>query len=161
MRCCPAGNFNKVKYLKIIGIALLVTMLGLQFFPIRPNQSAIVPVSDFVKTYKVPEQVIQILHTSCYNCHSNDTNYPWYSRVQPLSWFLQYHIIKGKEELNFSEFGFYSGRKQKSKLSSIIKQVNDNKMPLPSYVFIHRDARLPLEQKEVLIEYFKGLKESH
>jgi len=149
-----------MKRLKIIGLVLLVTLVGLQFFPTGANQSTTVPTSDFVNKYKVPEQVAQMLHTSCYNCHSNNTDYPWYSSVQPVGWFLENHINKGKEELNFSEFGSYSGRKQQSKLTSMISQVEDDKMPLPSYTFIHHEARLSAENKETLIEYFKEIKES-
>jgi len=148
-----------MKLLKIIGLVLLVVLVGLQFFPARSNQNTIVPSTDFVKTYKVSERVTQMLHTSCYNCHSNNTDYPWYSKVQPVGWYLENHINKGKEELNFSEFGSYSGRKQQSKLTSMISQVEDDKMPLPSYTFIHREARLSAEDKNNLVDYLKTLKE--
>jgi hypothetical protein len=147
-----------MKLLKIIGLVLLVVLVGLQFFPARSNQNTIVPSTDFVKTYKVPEQVAQMLYTSCYNCHSNNTDYPWYSRVQPVGWFLENHISKGKEELNFSEFGSYSGRRQQSKLTSMISQVEDDKMPLASYTFIHSDARLSAVNKKNLVDYLKTLK---
>ena len=150
---------NKKNWLKVIGLVLLVVLVGLQFFPTGSNKSTSVPSTDFVKTYKVPEQVAQMLHTSCYNCHSNNTNYPWYSRIQPAGWFLENHINKGKEELNFSEFGSYSGRKKQSKLTSMISQVDDDKMPLPSYAFIHREARLSTEDKKNLVDYLKTLKE--
>ena len=147
-----------MKLLKIIGLVLLVVLVGLQFFPARSNQNTIVPSTDFVKTYKVPEQVAQMLYTSCYNCHSNNTDYPWYSRVQPVGWFLENHISKGKEELNFSEFGSYSGRRQQSKLTSMISQVEDDKMPLASYTFIHSDARLSAVNKKNLVDFLKTLK---
>jgi len=148
-----------MKLLKRIGFALLIVLVGIQFIPSRSNQSTVVPPTDFIKTFEAPEQVGKILNTSCYNCHSNNTNYPWYSRVQPVGWFLENHINKGKEELNFSEFGSYSGRKQKSKLTSMISQVEDGEMPLASYTFIHREARLSAESKKTLIEYLKKLKD--
>ena len=147
-----------MKLLKIIGLVLLVVLVGLQFFPAGSNQGTAVPSTDFVKTYKVPEKVAQMLHTSCYNCHSNSTNYPWYSKVQPVGWFLENHISKGKEELNFSEFGSYSGRKQQSKLTTMISQVEDDKMPLASYTFIHSDARLSAVNKKNLVDFLKTLK---
>ncbi|MDX9909004.1 MAG: heme-binding domain-containing protein [Bacteroidales bacterium] len=149
-----------MKLLKITGLLLLVVLVGLQFFPAGTNHSTTIPATDFVKTFETPEQVAQILRTSCYNCHSNNTNYPWYSRVQPVGWFLENHINKGKEELNFSEFGSYSDRKQKSKLTSMISQVEDGEMPLTSYTSIHREARLSAESKGTLIEYLEKLKES-
>ena len=148
-----------MKLTKIIGLVLLVVLVGLQFFPTGFNHGSTAPQTDFVKTYKVPEQVAQMLHTSCYNCHSNNTNYPWYSKVQPVGWLLENHINKGKEELNFSEFGSYSGRKQQSKLTSMISQVDDDEMPLASYTFIHREARLSAENKKALLDYLKALKE--
>ncbi|MGB3151081.1 MAG: heme-binding domain-containing protein [Maribacter sp.] len=148
-----------MKWLKVIGLVLLVVLAGLQFFPTGSNQSTTVPSSDFVKTHKVPERLAQMLYTSCYNCHSNNTNYPWYSRVQPVGWLLENHIHKGKEDLNFSEFGAYSSRKQQSKLKSMISQVEDGEMPLASYTFIHRKARLSAEDRENLVDYLKTIQE--
>ena len=148
-----------MKLLKIIGLVLLVVLVGLQFFPARTNHSSTVPSTDFIKTYKAPEQIVQTLHASCYDCHSNNTNYPWYSNVQPVGWLLEDHINDGKEVLNLSEFDSYSGRKQQSKLISMISQIEDDKMPLPSYIFIHREARLSKENKKTLLDYLRTLQE--
>lgn len=148
-----------MKWFKWIGIGVLAVLVGLQFIPARTNQSTIVPPTDFVKAYNVPEDVKSILAVSCYNCHSNNTNYPWYSRVQPVGWYLENHINKGKEDLNFSEFGDYSARMQQSKLKSMISQVEDGEMPLPSYTFIHREARLSENSKKRLVDYLKTLNE--
>jgi hypothetical protein len=145
-----------MKLLKWIGFILLILLVGLQFISTRSNQSTTVPSTDFVKMYKAPEDVQSILSVSCYNCHSNNTNYPWYSWVQPVGWFLENHINKGKSELNFSEFGNYSTRKQKSKIKSMISQVEDGEMPLASYTFIHRDARLSQDDKNRLVNYLKS-----
>lgn len=79
--------------------------------------------------------------------------------MQPIGWLLEDHINKGKEVLNLSEFGSYSGRKQQSKLTSMISQIEDDKMPLASYTFMHRDARLSLEKKKALIDYLRTLQE--
>jgi hypothetical protein len=149
-----------MKLLKRIGLVLVVVLAGLQFIPSRTNQDKAAPPSDFIVTNGVPENIGHILRTSCYNCHSNNTSYPWYSRVQPVGWFLQNHINKGKAELNFSEFGSYSVRKQKSKLRSMVSQVEKGEMPLTSYTFIHREARLSQENKKVLIDYLNALKDS-
>ncbi len=149
-----------MKRLKLIGLVLLVVLVGIQFIPSRTNLDKAVSLSDFIATNGVPENIGHILRTSCYNCHSNNTEYPWYSRVQPVGWFLQNHINKGKAELNFSEFGSYSVRKQKSKLSSMVSQVEKDEMPLSSYTFIHHEARLSQESKKVLINYLNTLKDS-
>ena len=149
-----------MKSLKFIGIVILVVLVGIQFFPIRANQSTEVPTTDFVVSHQAPENIGNILHTSCYNCHSNNTNYPWYSHVQPVGWFLQSHINKGKKELNFSEFGSYSVRRQKSKLKSMVNQVEKGEMPLSSYTLIHRDARLSQDQKKALVNYIDSILDS-
>ena len=148
-----------MKQLKIIGLVLLVVIVGLQFFTPKYNHSAIVTSTDFVKTFKSPENIAQMLHTSCYNCHSNNTIYPWYNKVQPVGWFLEDHINKGKEVLNLSEFGSYSSRKQQSKLVSMISQIEDDKMPLAAYTFIHHKARLSNEKKRTLLDYLKTIEE--
>jgi len=149
-----------MKLLKRIGIVMLVVLVGIQLIPSSTNQDKAVPPSDFIATNGVPENIGHILRTSCYNCHSNNTSYPWYSRVQPVGWFLQNHINKGKAELNFSEFGSYSVRKQKSKLRSMVSQVEKDEMPLTSYTFIHREARLSLGNKKMLIDYLNALQDS-
>ena len=149
-----------MKLLKWLGLALLVVLVGIQFVPTRTNQNSEVPSTDFILTYKVSQELGRVLHTSCYNCHSNNTDYPWYSRVQPVGWLLEHHINKGKAELNFSEFGSYSARKQKSKLTSMANQVEKDEMPLSSYTLIHRDARLSKESKKALVDYLNALQDS-
>lgn len=153
-------NCNQMKLFKRIGLVTLVVLVGIQFFPTRNNQSTEVPTTDFILSYQSPQNIGNILHTSCYNCHSNNTNYPWYSYVQPVGWFLESHINKGKEELNFSEFGSYSVRRQKSKLKSMADQVEKGEMPLSSYTLIHRDARLSKDSKKALVDYFNALQDS-
>jgi len=149
-----------MKLLKWIGLVFLILLVGLQFISTRSNQSSALPSTDFVKTFKVPDGVENILSVSCYNCHSDNTNYPWYSRVQPVGLYLENHIKKGKDELNFSEFGDYSSRKQKSKLKAMISQVEKGEMPLKSYTFIHRDARLSKDDKKTLVNYFNSIQDS-
>ncbi len=142
-----------MRILKILGLVLLVGFVGIQFIPTKLNQSDYIPKSDFTEVFEVPENINTILQTSCYDCHSNNTDYPWYNRVQPFSWYLNDHIEKGKEELNFSEFGDYSSRRQRSKLRSISSQVEDGKMPLSSYTLIHWDAKLSYREKEEFITW--------
>lgn len=131
-----------------------------QFIPVTYNNSDVLIDSDFIKTYQAPEKIKSILKTSCYDCHSNNTVYPWYSQIQPGAWFMENHINKGKEELNFSEFGAYSNRRKKGKLKSMINQIKENEMPLWSYTLIHRDAKLTKEQQQMLIDWLTNLKEN-
>lgn len=140
-----------------MGFAALV---GIQFIPMSRNVSKDVPSTDFILTFKPSENVSNILRTSCYNCHSNNTDYPWYSYVQPVGLYLEGHINEGKKNLNFSEFGDYSGRRQKNKLTSMINQIEDNEMPLPAYTFIHHDAKLSVEDKNAITGFLKSLKDT-
>ena len=93
-----------MKTLKIIALILLVAFVGIQFIPTERNQSDLVPRTDFLLVNNTPENIGNLLQVSCYDCHSNNTNYPWYNKVQPIAWFLENHIKEGKDELNFSEF---------------------------------------------------------
>ncbi|MCH7785047.1 MAG: heme-binding domain-containing protein [Bacteroidetes bacterium] len=145
---------------KKVAIILLVVFLGIQFVPTKRNQSDNISASDIMIVYKVPEQIENKIKVSCYDCHSNNTQYPWYNKIQPVAWFLEGHIKKAKEELNFSEFGDYSKRRQKNKLKSIINQIRDNEMPLSSYTFMHKDAVLSESEKSELENWISNLRDS-
>ena len=145
--------------IKIIVLILFIGFIGLQFIPKNLNQSNEMLPTDFTKTFEVPNDVQNILKTSCYDCHSNNTNYPWYNRIQPATWFLEGHIQDGKKELNFSEFGDYSKRRQSTKLKSIISQIKSDEMPLPSYTYIHWDAKLSEQDKELLEDWINKLRD--
>lgn len=133
--------------------------MAIQFFPMDYNQSEIVPQNDFMFVNKVPATVEKSLQVSCYDCHSNNTNYPWYNKIQPLAWFMKDHIQHGKEELNFNEWGTYSDRRKNSKLRSIMNQIESDEMPLDSYTLIHRDAIFSKIEKEAVLNYMKTLKD--
>ncbi len=149
-----------MKIVKIIALILLVGFVGIQFVPTDLNQSDTVPKTDFLLVNNTQENISALLQESCYDCHSNNTEYPWYNKVQPVAWFLEDHINEGKEELNFNEWDAYSNRRKNSKLKSIISQVKDDEMPLASYTLIHKDAKLSNYEKTLIIDYMKNLKET-
>jgi hypothetical protein len=149
-----------MKIVKIIALILLVGFVGIQFVPTDLNQSDTVPKTDFLLVNNTQENISALLQESCYDCHSNNTEYPWYNKVQPAAWFLEDHINEGKEELNFNEWDAYSNRRKNSKLKSIISQVKDDEMPLASYTLIHKDAKLSNSEKTLIIDYMKNLKET-
>lgn len=149
-----------MKIVKIIAVILLVVFVGIQFIPTKRNQSNVVPETDFMLVNNVPETIQKKLQISCYDCHSNNTQYPWYNKVQPVAWFMQNHIKEGKKELNFNEWADYSDRRKKSKLKSIISQIEDNEMPLDSYTLIHKDAIFSDTEKQEIIEWVTQLKDS-
>ena len=149
-----------MKIVKIIALILLVGSVGIQFVPTDLNQSNTVPKTDFVLVNNAPKNIGTLLQESCYDCHSNNTQYPWYNKIQPVAWFLEDHIDEGKAELNFNEWDAYSNRRKNSKLKSIISQVKDDEMPLASYTLIHKDAKLSNSEKTLIIDYMKNLKET-
>jgi len=141
-------------------LVLLIVFIGIQFIqPARNTNGQVLP-TDISKTVSVPQNVQNILRTSCYDCHSNHTNYPWYNYVQPTAWILANHIKHGKKDLNFSDFGSYSSRKQQSKLKAIADQIKDGEMPLSSYTLIHKNARLSKEEKSLIIDWAQNAKDS-
>lgn len=145
---------------KKIILGLAVILIGIQFFQPLRNQSDEVTASHIERVYNVPQNVKAILTQSCYDCHSNNTRYPWYSRIQPGAWYMARHIKKGKEELNFSTFGEYSARKQRNKFRAMAGQVKDGEMPLSSYTLIHRNAVLSQQDKQVFVNWFGTMEDS-
>lgn len=147
-----------MKVFKTIAWILLIAFVGIQFFPTDRNQNEAVYVSDFMRVNNVPPVIQNKIEVSCYDCHSNNTKYPWYNRIQPAAWFLEDHIKEGRDELNFNEWGNYSDRRKNSKLRSIISQIEDDEMPLDSYTLIHRDAKFSESEKKEIIKYMTKLK---
>lgn len=134
--------------------------MGIQFIPTTLNQHKNTSKIDFLLVNSTPRNISIILKKSCYDCHSNNTNYPWYNKIQPVAWFLENHIQEGKKELNFSEWVEYSNRRKKSKLKSIISQITNNEMPLYSYTFFHKEANISQFEKSLVINYIRSLKDS-
>ena len=149
-----------MKIVKIIMLVLLLVFVGIQFISTTRNQSNIIPKTDFMFVNNVPESIHKQLKVSCYDCHSNNTEYPWYNRIQPVAWLLENHIKEGKSELNFSEWENYSNRRKKNKLKSIISQIEKDKMPMYSYMILHGEAKLSENDKKALIIWVSQLRDS-
>lgn len=146
--------------MKKIGSTVLIVLIGIQFIQPARNENGQTLPTDISKTVFIPGNVKSLLQTACNDCHSNNTNYPWYANIQPMGWLLANHIKDGKAELNFSEFGSYPQRRQQSKLKSIASQVKDDEMPLASYAFLHKNARLTKEEKALIIDWALNAKDS-
>ena len=120
----------------------------------------LITANDITKAMPVPDDIQTILKTSCYDCHSNNTLYPWYASIQPVAWWLNDHIEEGKKEINFNEFAGYSLRRQYKKLGEIIKQLKEDEMPLESYRLIHRNAVLSEPKKLSLSNWAQALRDT-
>ncbi|HET7116779.1 MAG TPA: heme-binding domain-containing protein [Hanamia sp.] len=141
------------KVLKVILIVVIIAFIVIQFIRPARNSGEEIAANQITAVQQVPEDVLQILKVSCYDCHSNTTHYPWYDRIQPVGWVLHDHIVEGKKELNFSEFATYPIYRRYKKFKEIQKQINEDEMPLFSYTLPHRDAVLNAEQKSTLINW--------
>lgn len=145
---------------KKIAIGVAVVFAAMQAFRPARNQSTAVLPTDIAATVAVPQDVVALLKDACYDCHSNNTIYPWYMNVQPVAWFMAHHVTEGKGELNFSEFGSYSKRRQEGKLKAIAKEVEHGDMPLSSYTLMHKSARLTDSQKKQIIAWATAAQDS-
>ena len=145
---------------KKILLTLMVLFVAIQFIQPARNKNGQVLPTDISKSYSLPQNVWAVLKTACYDCHSNNTNYPWYVNIQPVGWIMARHIKQGKEELNFSEFGSYSPRRQASKLKSVENSIKDDDMPLSSYTLIHKNARLSQAEKALVVDWARKTRES-
>ncbi len=142
-----------MKIFRKILLVLLVLLVAIQFYRPEKNISAEPNPGNISSVYEVPENVSSILKKSCYDCHSNNTSYPWYNNLQPVASWLHNHIEDGKREVNFDEFATYKIGKQYRKFLEIKEQVEQGEMPLSSYTIIHRNAILNQEEKKALINW--------
>ena len=139
----------------ILGIVAVVVII--QF--IRPTKNVSNNETNSISTVMdIPVEVQKIIKTSCADCHSNLTVYPWYSKIAPVSWYLASHVNEGKEHLNFSEWTSYNANQKKHIKDDIENELEDHKMPLKSYLIIHKDAEMTSEQYETLLNWVKTIK---
>tara|TARA_B110000037_G_scaffold219524_1_gene284883 strand:+ start:822 stop:1238 length:417 start_codon:yes stop_codon:yes gene_type:complete len=131
-----------MKLVPKIAVASVGVFLALQFF--QPDRSAPPVSADF----DGPVQVKAILQKKCYECHSNETQWPWYSYVAPLSWWIEDHVVEGRKELNFSKWGNYKSKSEK--MEEIYDEVADELMPLKSYLITHPSHKVTGEELEII-----------
>ena len=139
--------------LPILGVIFIL----MQFFRIDKTNPPIDLEMDFIATEKPPEAIAQKLVDACYDCHSHDTEYPWYTNIAPVSWWVKGHINNGRQNLNFSKWTEYSEKKQAHKIEENIEKLENRWMPLSSFVWLHPEAKMSDSENEEMIAYFKSL----
>jgi uncharacterized membrane protein len=149
-----------MKLLTKILLGLTLVLLLAQFVRPEKNQAFDTQPNDIFTKYPASAEVQAIAKKACYDCHSNNTVYPWYANVQPLSWWINDHVQEGKGELNFSEFTTYSPKRARHKLEEVAEQVNEHEMPLNSYTWIHAEARLTDAERKVLADWAMATRET-
>ncbi len=146
-----------MKYLKLLLIGLLLILVVIQFFRPEKNISEELGGADITYAIDVPTDIHTVLVEKCYDCHSNNTRYPWYFNIQPVAWWMDEHIEHAKDELNFSDFKNFSERRANHKLEEISEMIKDDEMPLPSYTLIHRSAKLTDDEKSAINSWIKSM----
>jgi len=143
-----------VKRKILFGIATILIVI--QFFRSERNVGQADMPTDITHAVLVPENVMHVLKTSCYDCHSNRTTYPWYTNINPVGWWMNHHVEEGKDELNFSTFTSYNKKRADHKLEEIAEQVQEHEMPLESYTWMHKDAKLDAQQIQLIVDWVKA-----
>lgn len=143
---------------KKILFILLIIFIAIQFIRPTKNIHQGPQPGNIATVYAVPAGIDSILTKACYDCHSNNTQYPWYSNIQPVAWWLKDHVDEGRRELNFDEFASYRAGKQYHKLEETKEQIEKDEMPLASYTLIHTDAKLTDAEKQELINWSEGIR---
>lgn len=138
---------------KKIAWALLLVFVGMQFIRPEKNQDSTDHLSAFLSETNPPAEVRELLKTSCYDCHSNQTEYPWYNAVAPVSYWLADHVNEGKEHLNFSAWNTYDAKRRDHKLEEVVEMVEEGEMPLNEYTWTHEGARLTEAQRKAITEW--------
>ena len=141
--------------MKKLFIVILVAFVIIQFFPIDKKNPPVNKGMDFLNIKTIEPSTAQLIRNSCYDCHSNETRYPWYASVAPSSWFIKNHIEEARKELNFSTFATYEPSRQIKKMEEAAEMIEKREMPLESYFIGHQDAKLTDAQRKVLVDFFK------
>ncbi|UWX53673.1 heme-binding domain-containing protein [Maribacter litopenaei] len=144
-----------MKLLKKILIGLLIIFIAVQFYRPEKNISKENDTVAFMQETNPPEEVRVILKNACFDCHSNNTIYPWYNNIAPVSFWLADHIEEGKSELNFSDWQNYSEKKKDHKLEELYEEVERKSMPLNEYTWIHEEAKLSEKEIEAVVKWAK------
>ena len=142
---------------KKVGVGLLMLVVIMQLLQPTKNVSEGSSENDISKVYSVPIDIQNVLTQKCYDCHSNNTRYPWYIHIQPIGWWMASHIKDAKDELNFSEFKTYNEKKSAHKLEELTEVLAEGTMPLKSYVWLHSEAKVTEAETKAINDWVKSL----
>jgi Haem-binding domain len=138
---------------KKVLLIILILIIAAQFIQPPHNSGVAAAETDITHVVQVPDTVLALLKHSCYDCHSNHTDYPWYSKITPVNWWLNNHVNEGKAHLNFSTFSTYEPKKMDKKLDESAELIEKGAMPIHSYTWIHKTAVLNEAQRKLLVDW--------
>lgn len=142
---------------KKIFIALLILLALAQFKRIDKSNPPIIEEQDFFTVNEAPAEIKDLIQTACYDCHSHTTNYPWYSNLSPVSWWLKDHITEGRSHMNFSTWAAMDPSDRDHALEECQEVLEEKEMPMLPYMIAHNEAWIDEEQRAELAAYFKSL----
>lgn len=145
---------------KIIWAIIILLVIAIQFIPSRRPEVIATNKNDLLQNVLVTDSVSNILKSACYDCHSNETNYPWYAYIAPVSWLINRDIRLGRGNLNFSEWESQNKMDKAKILGEIAEEVEIGNMPMPIYVLMHPEAKLSVQDRELLIKWSDDFGES-
>lgn len=131
-----------------------------QFIGIDKSVPQLEGYLDFMEIESPPKEIENLIKIACYDCHSYQTKYPWYSNIAPISWCLGSDVRNGRAYLNFSTWGNYNKEVQKDILLKCYKQIGARQMPLANYLLLHKEAKLNNEQVKKFYTWFKKQSEN-
>ena len=137
---------------------LIAVLIIIQFITVDTTNPPVQKNKDFLEMTKAPSEIGHILKNACYDCHSDETKYPWYFNVAPVSWILKNHVNEARRHVNFSTWGNYTTERQAKKLDHCSEMINEGEMPLEAYIMMHSEAKLNEVQKKELTDYFDSTK---
>lgn len=144
-----------MKIIKKILLFLLIILVISQFFGPEKNDGDLATVDAFIAETNPPENVLEIMKTSCFDCHSSKTNYPWYNSITPVNYWLDSHVKDGKKHLDFSKWSSYSLKRKEHKMDELYEEVEKGAMPLDSYTWTHAEANLTKDQINAIVTWGK------
>jgi mono/diheme cytochrome c family protein len=150
-----------MKIVKKILVVLVIVFVIAQFFSPEKNEGDVSELNVFLAETNPPADVKKILETTCYDCHSNNTTYPWYNSITPVNYWLADHVKDGKKHLDFSKWSSYSLKKKEHKMDELYEEVEHGEMPLDSYTWTHADANLSEEQINAVVAWGKNVQQAY
>ncbi len=142
------------KRTKTILLSLLAVLVVIQFFQIDKTNPESDPAKDFIALENPPQEVGELLKNACYDCHSHSTEYPWYTSIQPVGWWIRGHYRGARQHLNFATWGDYEAKKKAHKFEEMVEEVKGGEMPMKSYTWMHPEAQLTDEQRQKMVAWF-------
>lgn len=136
---------------------LFMLALIMQLLQPTKNRAEGEQPNDISKVYAVPVDIQNVFTQKCYDCHSNNTRYPWYIHIQPIGWWMASHIKDAKDDLNFSEFKTYDEKRAAKKLAEVVEEISEGEMPLRSYTWLHGDAKVTAQETKAITDWVNSL----